>query len=248
MFLGPETFDFISGGPGIRRAFLDFGLFHVKHSYQDIWVKWKRVLNQRNALLRKLKQEGNRGSNDLEIWDSQFVYLSEALSDYRKFMVSELQGFWNRNHENVNVGHEIKLNEASFTSDNSFTLSYYPGYSEKSGLEEQLRSSRDRDLRTGYTNLGPQKGDLLMHFGNIPARDLLSRGQQKRAIMELSLCQLELLKAFRKEKCVVLIDDLSSELDINNQQRLLETLILSDYQIIFTALSKEQAVSVLGNI
>lgn len=85
-----------------------------------------------------------------------------------------------------------------------------------------------------------------MHFGNIPARDLLSRGQQKRAIMELSLCQLELLKAFRKEKCVVLIDDLSSELDINNQQRLLETLILSDYQIIFTALSKEQAVSVLG--
>lgn len=48
-----DIFQIIDAGPSVRRSLLDWGLFHVKHNYLSIWKEYKRVLKQRNALLRQ---------------------------------------------------------------------------------------------------------------------------------------------------------------------------------------------------
>lgn len=244
VFLGPESFNLISGAPAIRRSFLDFGLFHVKQSYQDDWLNWRRCLFQRNALLRRFKSEQKPDLKELDSWDHQFSNFSEGITRDRTEFVEKLQSSTKLNRDVTD-----NLGSAITGSFNEFDISFWfnPGYSTKGGLQQQLLESRARDIKYGYTTIGPQKADLVIKSGDYAARDILSRGQQKRAIIDLSLSQLEIVKSLRDELCVVLLDDLGSELDISRQKLLLRSLINGGYQVIFTMLSAEQAEIVLSD-
>ena len=59
----PESFDVFWSSPKARRAFLDFGLFHVEHEYQKQWLEFSKLLKQTNALLRL----GNASQRELSI-------------------------------------------------------------------------------------------------------------------------------------------------------------------------------------
>ena len=78
--IDPGVFDIVAGGPGKRRQFLDWLVFHVEPSFASVWQQCQRVTSQRNQTLRN----GRMDESLLRVWDSQYAALSERLSDSRQ--------------------------------------------------------------------------------------------------------------------------------------------------------------------
>ncbi len=218
----PESYHLIDSGPGERRKFLDWILFHVEHSYHDVWRKFNRVLKQRNALLR---QHGSRARiADFKFWDSQLNEHAETINQSRKNIMALLETYLSQVLDSMRV---------DFFKD--LVSHYYSGYGED--LETKLSESFLSDRERGYTQYGPHKADLRIKIGSHMARDILSRGQKKVLINALYLAQTMLLKQRTDKDSLFIIDDFTSELDLANQQALLTALMAQkNTQIVISCL------------
>ncbi|OZG73242.1 DNA replication/repair protein RecF [Hahella sp. CCB-MM4] len=231
LLVTPLTFDLLNGGPSGRRRFLDWGVFHVEPGYKHVWQRWRKLLIQRNKLLKN----GTMARLELASWTDQFVSASKKIDEHRKRFYKELV-----------LKLESNLNEGSqFNNDlsNQIEVKYDRGWSNNSSMEELLERSLELDQRRGFTSVGPHKADLKFSAHGISAKEVLSRGQQKVLITHLLLAQLQLLREKRNLDCTVLIDDLGAELDQENQYQLLNTLLEKGAQVFCTMVDAEQVLN-----
>lgn len=202
VLLEPSSHTLISGPPDGRRRFLDWGVFHVKHGFLDLWRRYNRVLKQRNAALRQ-------GSERVvESLDPQFVELGEQLHTARMQYVDRLEALLRSRLPAISEILE------------GMTLSYRKGWSTDS-LAEAIEKSRRRDMEIGVTNPGPHKADLHLALGGAPAKERLSRGEQKAMTAALILAQANMM-CETGEKPILMLDDLFSEFDEAHLGRVLE--------------------------
>jgi DNA replication and repair protein RecF len=120
----------------------------------------------------------------------------------------------------------------------SIELEYVAGFHTEHGLLHDLCSHHQKDLDRRYTEYGPHRADLRLKTPMGEADIVLSRGQKKLLIMALKLSQIAMLHACNKET-VVLLDDLTAELDLAAQQRLIERLSQLGSQVFITTLEHE---------
>ncbi len=211
-----DIFQIIDAGPGIRRSLLDWGLFHVKHSYHALWKDYRRVLKQRNVLLRKKAPR-----QDFIPWDNQLVSLSYQLdglrSDYFKAWAQSFHFFLTQ------------------LTDISCTISYYKGWDRKEGgkdLATILAEQFDSDCQRQFTQSGAHQADIYFDTSLHKAKQTLSRGQQKIILFSLKLAQAAMLD----RPCVYLFDDITAELDHGHLQRLIDCLLQLKGQFFLTAI------------
>jgi len=202
VLLEPSSHTLISGPPDGRRKFLDWGVFHVKHGFLDLWRRYNRALKQRNAALR------HGDERVVESLDPQFVELGEQLHVARHHYVDNLQLLL-----------QVRLPSISKTLEN-MTLSYRKGWSADS-LADAIEQSRRRDFEKGATNPGPHKADLHLSLDGVPAKERLSRGEQKAMTAALIISQAHMM-CDAGEKPILMLDDLFSEFDPAHLERVLE--------------------------
>jgi len=219
----PSSDSIICGSPDIRRRFIDWWLFHVKHEFIYLWREGKRILLNRNALLKSKSVSG------LSYWNDLLVDVSYKINDLRKKFVMKLE-------DPVNMLlYEMGL-------DVVIELDYYPGYSgwkNNIDLSEVLTRNLERDLVLGYTSNGYHKADLLIRTRDGGLAKSLSRGQQKALILAFKIAQGELLYGEVNKKSLYLIDDMPSEFDENVRKKIeyrikkvsSQTIITSTYDI-----------------
>lgn len=193
VLMEPNSHLLVSGAPEVRRKYLDWGMFHVEHQFLDTYRRFSKILKQRNAALRK------RQENVLDSIDEVFCQLGESLDGLRK-----------EHCISVSAQVLVLLKHLSPTMQ-GFKLEYHPGWT-KSSLRKSLVDGRERDLARGATGAGPHRADLFLLFGDTPARNLLSRGEQKILSAALLLSQASILNQ-KGERPVILLDDLASEFD-----------------------------------
>lgn len=214
--LDPDLQRLVDDGPGERRRFLDWGVFHVEQRFLETWRRYHRSLRQRNAVLR-----GNR-VQELDAWDQRLAEEGEALDSLRKAYVDSVVG-------DINGFAETLL-------DAPLTLEYRRGWSSDIGLAEALRSTRERDIRVGATQQGPHRADIHIGFSDRKARGRVSRGQQKLLAASLVLGQLHHLERSYGLRGVLLVDDAAAELDRQRLGRLMNALSSLEAQLFVTAL------------
>ncbi|MGX5200320.1 DNA replication/repair protein RecF [Aliikangiella sp. IMCC44632] len=220
--LSPESYHLIDSGPNERRKYLDWCLFHVEHSYHDIWKGYQSVIKQRNALLRSKNLQWV--SEQISVWDSKLIEYENKLTAARERVLVKLESQL-----------ETIVVELGVTFFNNFKLSYYPGYT--GNFAEKLKESFQQDFDSCFTRIGPHKADIRIKVDNYLAKDYLSRGQKKVAINALFLAQTLLLKQATQKDSLFIIDDFTSELDDNNQHELLEMLLAQEnVQILLSCL------------
>lgn len=212
-----ESYQLVDGGPKFRRQFLDWGVFHVEHSFFSLWKRVQHLLQQRNAELRLASSSRDR----VKIWDRELVKSSLELNLLRtqyleKFIpvLAEL------------LGTLIDLKD--------FTVRYQCGWDESQDLSQLLEESFSRDRSVGYTHLGPHRADLQFKIGKMPVHAVLSRGEQKLLVYALRLAQGLLLRQWSDKHCTYLIDDLPAELDMTRQSRVMTTLASLQAQVFVT--------------
>jgi DNA replication and repair protein RecF len=95
----------------------------------------------------------------------------------------------------------------------SLEIEYRQGWAEDLCLGDAIKSNRERDIRSGFTNAGVHRDDIRFKCQGRNANEILSRGQSKRLCLALLLAALKLVSTSRQDRIILLIDDLHSELD-----------------------------------
>ncbi len=206
----------IAGSPRQRRRFLDWGLFHVEPEFLNHWQRYNRALAQRNASLRR------QGTNDLLSWEQQLIPMALDLDACRRRYIKQLQPHFQRLFDDLL---DVK----------GLTLDYRQGWPEEQSYAEALLQSRSHDQKSGHTQRGPHRADLLLKVMGRKADQILSGGQQKLTACALILAQAELYNQSLERKTILLVDDLPAELDSQKRQQLMNLLNRLESQVFVTA-------------
>lgn len=215
----PGSHALIAGGAEERRRFLDWGVFHVEHTFLRTWQRYQRALKQRNSLLRAVNPPGTAL---FEPWESELSQTATLIDEQRVAYLQSLRGQLRaKTYELL-----PELGEVS--------LSYRRGWSEQIDLAESLAENRSRDVLRGHTTSGPHRADWALSFERAPLREHLSRGQEKLAALSCLLAQAGLYAQDSGQWPVICLDDLTSELDLDHQTTLVHLLSSVDAQVLIT--------------
>ena len=108
-------------------------------------------------------------------------------------------------------------------------------------FEDELISKREKDLRFAQTSVGPHRDDISFTINGIDMRKFGSQGQQRCCALSLKLSEIDIVSNIIKDKPVLLLDDVLSELDSSRQKLLLDS--LSNIQTIITCTGLDDFVN-----
>jgi DNA replication and repair protein RecF len=201
----PDDLGLVKGGPDLRRRFLNQMLVQVEPGYARALAGLRRVLEQRNSLLKRIAA-GEGGEDMLNAWNQELVRLSSEISAARGGAVAELAPEAARWHAQIAAGERLQID--------------YLGPPEN--LAEAVNNSLAEDLRRGTTSVGPHRDDVRVILDGQDARSYASQGQQRTAVVSLKLAEAALIQRRTGERPVLLLDDVLSELDGSRRAALLD--------------------------
>jgi DNA replication and repair protein RecF len=215
--IDPDVHKLLEEGPGRRRRFLDWGVFHVEPAFLENWRRYHQALRQRNAALKQ-----DRADDDLAAWESELASSGENLARQRQAYLARLSAPLGA------IGLALL--------DRPITLAHNPGWDANQPLLGILQAGRSRDRRYRATQAGPHRGDVIVQVAGRPAKDHISRGQQKLVAAALMLAQLEIQEQERPGRSALLLDDPAAELDAGNLARLMNIVQTLPAQLWVTSL------------
>ncbi|WP_121145192.1 DNA replication/repair protein RecF [Orbus hercynius] len=223
----PEGFDLLNGGPKYRRSFIDWGCFHHYNEFIMLWNNLRRLIKQRNALLKNV-----HNYNQLRPWDKELIPIANQVSQIRADYINQICP------EIIQTGQE-------FLPEYTLDCQFYQGWDEMEDYAEILIAHFERDRALNYTTMGPHKADLRLRVNNIPIDVLFSRGQLKLLMCALRLAQGEFYAKQTQQSCLYLLDDFASELDLTKRALLAKRLKSTGAQVFISAVDQEQIQSMV---
>ena len=225
----------IEGEPDLRRDHLNNLMFHVKPTSHKIYLAYNKILKQRN---RCLKQK--LGNVEISAWTEQLAKTGVKLS-------TEQYEFFNRYRgvliESLNTS--AKNNKFKFLEE--VDVQFNKGWERSKSLLNSLQDSIEKDIAIGYTSQGPHRMDCEYYIKGKMASSVLSRGQLKVLILLIFLVNDKLVNSYFESDTVLLIDDLGSELDLENLELVLQEISNTPNQIILTGIKGEDLEKLVSN-
>jgi DNA replication and repair protein RecF len=213
--------DLVRGGPGERRSWLDTLLIQLEPVYAYILQQYNTVLRQRNALLKRQRGEDEtKGSTELAIWDAQLAAIGSRVIRRRSRVLQRLAPLAQTWHEAISGRTEtLEIRYAP----NVVAQQDDPDVTQQAFLEKMQQRSI-AELHQGTTLVGPHRDEVEFTINQTPARQYGSQGQQRTLVLALKLAELKLIESVVGEPPLLLLDDVLAELDLNRQNKLLETI------------------------
>ena len=214
VLFAPEDLQLIKGAPAGRRKFIDIELGQMKPIYLSDLSQYNHVLKQRNSYL---KNSEKIDETFLDVLDSQLASFGSRVIHHRLDFIQKLEAKSKEKHA------LLSNNKEDLTIQYQSTV-----FSEEiDDLEEQffrmLKKNRQKDLFRKTTSIGPHRDDLAFFINEMNA-NFGSQGQHRSVVLSLKLAEIELMEEITREKPILLLDDVMSELDNYRQLQLLETI------------------------
>jgi DNA replication and repair protein RecF len=237
----PQDIQIITGSPAKRRRYLDITLCQTDPVYCRTLSTYNKVLEQRNALLRQIAEQG-RGRDVLPIYSDKLVHLGSQLFARRSAFVAQLAQEAQRIHyEELTQGREVirlnylpRLTAGGFSHGDEETIqeaSELAGWlNEQSEIgkietrfQEVLHEVRKTELAGGTTRIGPHRDDWRFWVDGRDLGSFGSRGQQRTALLALKMAEINWMAEKSGETPILLLDEVVAELDEHRRGLLLET-------------------------
>jgi DNA replication and repair protein RecF len=215
----PEQIEILMISPSKRRDFLDETISLMNYDYSDTLKTFRKTLRQRNAYLKKLSKDfyerGIVARNDtqLNFWTEKFTGLAKEIQKKRIEICNELSS------EDIWIEY-VKSNE-------------------ETPLEEKIEATKKRDIATGYTNIGPHRDDWNLINGK-DIKKFGSRGEKRLSIGQLLFSKQELVAKKLGFYPLLLLDDISSELDKENTKKVFDKDFLAKQQTFITIVNYKE--------
>ena len=144
----------------------------------------------------------------LDVFEKELASSGKKIINYRKEYIKTLETFVPEIYSGLSKGRE------------NITFKYILSC-EKELLSEKLKNSRNEDMYSGVTSVGPHRDELAFFLNGINVRNFGSQGQKRSVALTLKLAQSEVIKQITGEKPICLLDDVMSELDLSRQNYIL---------------------------
>lgn len=206
VIFSPEDLNMIKYSPGNRRNFLDEILLNVEPSYDYYNQRYKKILFERNKLL-KIKMDKNL----LDIYNREIAKVGTKIIIMRLRTIKKLNEFAKYHYKNIS-GDDLNITY----------LSTVPIVLDEEKLKENylnlLEKSLDEDLEKKYTTIGPHRDDLDFKINRLSSKLYGSQGEQRSIVLSLKLSETDLIKSLYNEYPILLLDDVFSEMDFNRRR------------------------------
>jgi DNA replication and repair protein RecF len=224
----PNHLQLLASSPDPRRDYLDGMIEQFVPGFASLRRQYKRALSQRNRLLKSGPE--NAGSQ-LFAWNIRLSQLGGEIAKHRADLVAMLA-------QDVE-----SLYRDLAHSQTSVELSYVSGcqidqYS--SDMLHKLEQSTSRDFERGFTSYGPHRDDMRVTLNNKMLHEAASRGETRTMLLVLKILELKQVEQARKQKPILLLDDVFSELDGARRKALTEA--LAGYQTFITTTDADVVV------
>lgn len=217
----PDDLSLITGTPELKRRYMSFTIGQRDKEYLFNLLNYKKILKQRNELLKKADLGVIR--DEIDIWDQNLAEngqkIIEARENLTEFINKRISGYY------LDLSGEEK--EIKFL--------YEPANSEDA-LLESLKVSRDRDIWEKNTTQGPHRDNVQILIGGEDAAQVASRGEFRTIILALKLCERDWFLKKSDDPPIVLLDDVFSELDAKRRKYLVKAFAGSQMVITTTDL------------
>ena len=224
----PNHLQLLHGAPDLRRSYLDDILEQTIPGFTSFRRNYRRVLAQRNALLKRPKKPT---SQELFPWDLRLSELGATITRARADLCGQLAGNLGDTYHDISQA----KTEVAIAYQPKFPLETY-----ESQLLAKLESHLPEDILRGFTAYGPHREDFLVTFDGRPADEFASRGETRTTLLALKIIELQLLEAVREQTPLLLLDDVFSELDGVRRRAL--TGFLQRYQTFLTTTDADVVV------
>ena len=216
----PEDINLVSGSASLRRRFVDMYLSMLNADYQRMLFAYNTALVQRNAALKR----GHAGRNAAAAFEPILAESGVYITRQRRVYAAQLA---------TEVG-KLLADEPGLV----FTLAYTPSapFDDINDYRRQLDSDRTREIARGVTLCGPHLDDFVFALNGKPMRSFASTGQRRKLAIYLKLAAYEVIRqqlGTRKIPLLVLVDDVTGELDEHNKKRFFNSIREAD-QSFFT--------------
>jgi len=209
VLFAPEDMLLVVGSPSLRRAVVDQLASSLFPSYAAELATYGRALQQRNGLLRAIRDE-TATREELRYWDQPFLDAGGTVVAARHELLARLESPLAAAHA------EIAPEEALA---GALGLEYVtnapagPDETPRDALARRLAETAEKELWNGTTLVGPHRDDVAFAMAGRDLSAFASRGQQRTAILALKLAELDLVTATDGRPPLLLLDDVFSELD-----------------------------------
>lgn len=208
------------GSPELRRTFLDNLIEQTTPGYTATLRHYKRVLVQRNALLKK-NPPGL--PEQLFVWNIRLGELGGQIANERRKLLTSMQEALSELYGRLSG----KKSVVDIQYKSNLSLNNY-----ETALLHKLESNLELDILRGFTAAGPHRDDIAATINGQPVETAASRGETRTLVLTLKIIELDLLEAARQQKPLLLLDDVFSELDTKRRQAL--TSHVSNHQTFIT--------------
>lgn len=249
VLFAPEDLALVKGDPAVRRHYIDQLLVALTPRFAGVLADFDRVVRQRSALLKSSQGSWRRDDGvlaTLAVWDEQLVRLGSEVTAARLRVLADLTSPLASAYAAVapGAGH-LRIAYESAWLPAPPTLA-----DDHAALAEAMRSAlRDRqraELERGLTLVGPQRDDLGLWLGDLPAKGYASHGESWSIALALRLAAFALLRESFDTggDPVLILDDVFAELDTERRRRLAE-LVAGAEQVLVTAAVQEDVPEAL---
>ena len=225
VIFSPEDLGLIREGPSLRRRYLDMMISQMNRGYFIALQQYRAGLEQRNALLRNIRQSGRPAGKMLDVFEQTMAAPAETIVRERRKIVDFLGPLAAETYRNI-----------SGLDREDFRIGYHSTLRDEENIGEtlcrQLAENREEDIRLGVTSAGPHRDDLSLSLNKKNMKVFASQGQIRTAALSLKLAQMKTLREIGGESPVLLLDDVMSELDRTRRTRLVSE--ISEYQTFIT--------------
>lgn len=200
VMIAPDDTRIVKDGSEYRRKLIDFTLSQVDHVYLTQLSLYQKLIEQRNALLKKDQYTQASRLELLAAIDQQIFEPAQMIYQKRVTFFEEYLPYFKNYYQAISELPE----EADFSYDSEL---------EQSSLREIFEKNRHIDLHSGRTAGGIHRDDLHLTIAGLPLRKYGSQGQIKSFVLALKLAQYEYLKKYKNDTPVLLLDDIFDKLD-----------------------------------
>ena len=187
----------VRGAPARRRHFLDWMIAKISPAYVAALVEYRKIVRQRNRFLQSLSENGSRKL--FEVFDEQLINSGNDIYRKRAANLPELRQRF------AEFGTRFALKELD--------MDYQSECSDMELTEKVLERVRSREIALGQTVVGPHRDDLLFSLDGRPMQHYASEGEERAASISLKLAEAEMLHGARGQRPILLVDEVSAELD-----------------------------------
>lgn len=236
VMISPYDRNLILEGSDVRRKWMDGIIAQFDKDFLSDLIRYGKVLDQRNALLKNMSDFGFFNRESIEVWDEQLIKYGHKIHAARSAFLTDFIPIFQKYYrwltdeqEEVGLEYKSQLLEGDFA-----TL---------------LKEAERKDFRKQYSTVGTHKDDLVFTIKEHPVKKFGSQGQQKSFLIALRLGQFDWLLNNIGVKPILLLDDIFDKLDNHRVERLMQMVSEKDFgQVLVTDTDRERVARIFENI